>query len=194
MFTGLIRDVGTVEDVERTAEGMRLRIRGAVTGEVEEGDSVAVNGVCLTASAVDDGTFCADVMAQTLRQSSFAAAAPGTSVNLELPVRVGDPLGGHIVQGHVDGIGVVRECREEGRARVLRIEAPADPLRYLVPRGSIAVDGISLTVAEVDDAGFTVSLVPETLQRTTLGAAAPGTQVNLEVDVLAKYVERLVRR
>ena len=194
MFTGLIRDVGTVEDVERTAEGMRLRIRGAVTGEVEEGDSVAVNGVCLTASAVDDGTFCADVMAQTLRQSSLAAAAPGTSVNLELPVRAGDRLGGHIVQGHVDGLGVVRECREEGRARVLRIEAPWDPLRYLVARGSIAVDGISLTVADVDDAGFTVSLVPETLQRTTLGAAAPGTQVNLEVDVLAKYVERLVRR
>jgi riboflavin synthase len=194
MFTGLVADVGTVEEVQRTAHGMRLRIRGTVTREVRAGDSVAVNGVCLTASAVDDGTFCADVMTQTLRHSSFAAAAPGTAVNLELPLRANDRLGGHVVQGHVDGLGVVRERREEGLARVLRIEAPPELLRYVVARGSIAVDGISLTVADVNDDGFTVSLIPETLERTTLGAAGPGTQVNLEVDVLAKYVERLVRR
>ena len=195
MFTGLIQDVGTVEDVQRTAEGMRLRIRGAaVSGEVREGDSVAVNGVCLTASAVDDGAFCADVMAQTLRHSSLGAAAPGTSVNLELALRASDRLGGHVVQGHVDGLGVVRERRDEGFARLLRIEAPPELLRYVIERSSIAVDGISLTVAGVEEDTFTVSLIPETLQRTTLGEAAPGMRVNLEVDVLAKYVERLVAR
>lgn len=194
MFTGLIQDLGTIEDVQRTEEGMRLRIRGAVTGEVHEGDSVAVNGVCLTASAVDVGTFSADVMAQTLRQCSLAAAAPGTSVNLELPLRATDRLGGHVVQGHVDGIGVVIDWRDEGLARLLRIEAPPHLLRYVVERGSIALDGISLTVAEVAQDSFTVSLIPETLKRTTLGSARAGDAVNLEVDVLAKYVERLVAR
>jgi riboflavin synthase len=193
-FTGLIQAVGTVEDVERTDQGLRLRIRGAVTGEVHEGGSVAVNGVCLTARAVQDGAFSADVMAQTLRRCSLAAAAPGVSVNLELPLRAADRLGGHVVQGHVDGLGVVRERREDGFARVLRIQAPPDLLRYVVERGSIAVDGISLTVAELGDDSFTVSLAPETLERTNLGSAGRGTQVNLEVDVLAKYVERLVTR
>ena len=194
MFTGLIRDVGTLEAVERSDDGMRLRIRGAVSGEVHEGDSVAVNGVCLTASTVTDGSFCADVMAHTLRRSSLATAAPGASVNLELALRAGDRLGGHVVQGHVDGLGVVRAQHDEGFARRLGIEAPPEVLRYVVERGSIAVDGISLTVAGVQEDGFTVSLIPETLQRTTLGKAAPGTRVNLEVDVLAKYVERLVAR
>jgi len=194
MFTGLIQDVGTVEDVQHTQHGMRLRIRGAVVGDVEEGGSVAVNGVCLTASAVGDGSFSADVMAQTLRQCSLAAAAPGSSVNLELPLRASDRLGGHVVQGHVDGVGVVRDQRDEGFARLLRIAAPPHLLRYVVGRGSIAVDGISLTVAELGEEDFTVSLIPETLGRTTLGSAGPGTQVNLEVDVLAKYVERLVAR
>ena len=194
MFTGLIDHMGTVEHVARTAEGMRLRIGGVASGEVQDGDSVAVNGVCLTASAVDDGAFWAEVMAQTLRRSSLAAAAPGTSVNLELALRAGDRLGGHVVQGHVDGLGVVAQQRPEGFARLLRIEAAPEVLRYVVERGSIAVDGISLTVAEVDDDGFTVSLIPETLQRTTLGTAAQGTRVNLEVDVLARYVERLVAR
>ncbi len=194
MFTGLIQDLGTIEDVQRTEEGMRLRIRGAVTGEVHEGDSVAVNGVCLTASAVHGGTFSADVMGQTLRRSSLAAAAPGASVNLELPLRATDRLGGHVVQGHVDGVGVVLDRHAEGLARMLRIEAPAHLLRYVVERGSIAVDGISLTVAELGEESFTVSLIPETLERTTLGSTRPGDEVNLEVDVLAKYVERLVAR
>ena len=194
MFTGLIRQVGTVERVERTEEGVRLRIRGAVGGEVHDGDSVAVNGVCLTATSVEDGAFCTDVMADTLRRSSLAEAGPGARVNLELALRAGDRLGGHMVQGHVDGVGVVREQIDEGFARRLRIEASPEVLRYVVERGSIAVDGISLTVAGVDGDSFTVSLIPETLQRTTLGTAAPGTQVNLEVDVLAKYVERLVAR
>ena len=194
MFTGLISQVGTVEQVERTAEGVRLRIRGAVSGEVHDGDSVAVNGVCLTATSVEDGAFSADLMGQTLRRSSLGEAAPGARVNLELALRAGDRLGGHMVQGHVDGLGVVREQIDEGFARRLRIEASPDVLRYVVERGSIAVDGISLTVASVDEDSFTVSLIPETLQRTTLGTAAAGTQVNLEVDVLAKYVERLVAR
>lgn len=194
MFTGLIQDVGTVEEVQRTEGGMRLRIRGAVTSDVHEGDSVAVSGVCLTASAVKDGAFSADVMAQTLRQCSLAAATPGSSVNLELPLRATDRLGGHVVQGHVDGVGVVLELRGEGLARLLAIEAPPQLLRYVVERGSIAVDGISLTVAELGDEGFTVSLIPETLERTTLGATRAGDAVNLEVDVLAKYVERLVAR
>ncbi len=194
MFTGLIQDLGTIEDVQRTEDGMRLRIRGAVTGEVHEGDSVAVNGVCLTARAIQGATFSADVMAQTLRHCSLAAAAPGATVNLELPLRATDRLGGHVVQGHVDGVGVVLDRRDEGLARLLRIEAPPHLLRYLVERGSIALDGISLTVAELGEDSFTVSLIPETLERTTLGSTRPGDGVNLEVDVLAKYVERLVAR
>ena len=192
MFTGLIQDLGTVEDVEQTGDGMRLRIRGAVTGDLHEGDSVAVNGVCLTATAVDNGTFTADVMHQTLQTSSLRGVESGGRVNLELPLRATDRLGGHVVQGHVDGLGVVVEVVEEGFARRVRIGAAPELLRYLVERGSIAVDGISLTVAALDDDSFTVSLIPETLQRTSLGAAGSGTAVNLEVDVLAKYVERLV--
>jgi riboflavin synthase len=192
VFTGLIQDLGTVEDVEQTGDGMRLRIRGAVTGDLREGDSVAVNGVCLTATAVDNGTFAADVMLQTLQTSSLHGVESGRRVNLELPLRATDRLGGHVVQGHVDGLGVVVDVRDDGFARTLRIGAPPKLLRYVVARGSIAVDGISLTVAEAADDSFTVSLIPETLQRTNLGAADSGTSVNLEVDVLAKYVERLV--
>jgi riboflavin synthase len=194
VFTGLIQALGTVEDVEQTGDGMRLRIRGAVTGDLHEGDSVAVNGVCLTATAVDNGTFTADVMLATLQTSSLHGVESGGRVNLELPLRATDRLGGHVVQGHVDGLGVVLDVRDDGFARMLRIGAPAELLRYVVARGSIAVDGISLTVAEAADDSFTVSLIPETLQRTSLGAAGPGTNVNLEVDVLAKYVERLVAR
>ena len=194
MFPGLIRQVGTVEHVERTAEGLRLRICGAVSGEVEDGDSVAVNGVCLTAVGPGGGGFGADVMHETLRRSSLREVRPGARVNLELPLRAADRLGGHVVQGHVDGVGTVREQRDDGFARVVTIAADPALLRYVVEKGSIAVDGVSLTVAEVDDEGFAVSLIPETLERTNLGAARPGQPVNLEVDVLAKYVERLVNR
>ena len=194
MFTGLIQDLGTVEDVEQTGDGMRLRIRGAVTGDLHEGDSVAVNGVCLTAVEAEPDGFRADVMAETLRRSSLGPLAPGDPVNLELPLRAGAPMGGHVVQGHVDGTGTVDEVRDEGFARVVRIACDGDLLRYVVEKGSIAVDGVALTVASVDDTGFTVSLIPETLERTTLGTASPGRVVNLEVDVLAKYVEKLVVR
>jgi riboflavin synthase len=156
---------------------------------------VAVNGVCLTATAVDGESFATDVMHETLQRSTLRGVAAGAQVNLELAVRAADRLGGHIVQGHVDGVATVAGVREDGFARVLTI-APDDPalLRYVVQKGSISVDGVSLTVARIDDAGFDVSLVPETLERTTLGSAATGTRVNLEVDVMAKYVEKLLDR
>jgi riboflavin synthase len=194
VFTGLVQDLGTVTAVDATADGVRLAVRTALAGELALGDSVAVNGVCLTATDVSDGQFSADVMQETLRRSSLADAGEGRTVNLELPLRASDRLGGHVVQGHVDGVGSVRDVREEGFARVVTIAAPADLLRYVVDKGSIAVDGISLTVAEAGDDAFTVSLIPETLERTNLGSATPGQTVNLEVDVLAKYVEKLVRR
>jgi riboflavin synthase len=192
VFTGLIKDLGTVTAVDATAEGVRLGVRTKLAAEIGEGDSVAVNGVCLTATRIADGAFTADVMHETLRRSSLAEVNPGTPVNLELPLRPADRLGGHVVQGHVDGLGTIRESREDGFARVVEIAAPPELLRYVVEKGSIAVDGISLTVASVTDRTFTVSLIPETLERTNLGSAAPGQPVNLEVDVLAKYVERLV--
>jgi riboflavin synthase len=192
LFTGLVADLGTVDALEATDDGIRLRVRSPLAGELREGDSVAVNGVCLTATEVADGRFAADVMHETLRRSSLAGVAGGTRVNLELPLRAQDRLGGHVVQGHVDGVGAVRDAADDGFARVVTIDAPPDLLRYVVEKGSIAVDGVSLTVASVTADTFSVSLIPETLERTNLGAAAPGTPVNLEVDVLAKYVEKLV--
>jgi riboflavin synthase len=188
MFTGLVADLGHVEAVEQTAAGARLRIRTPLARELALGDSIAVNGVCLTATAIEGDAFAADVMHETLRRSKLA----GERVNLELPLRASDRLGGHVVLGHVDGTGEVRAVREEGFARVVTIAAPAELLRYVVEKGSIAVDGISLTVARVDDEGFDVSLIPETLERTTLGHAEEGTPVNLEVDIMAKHLEKLV--
>ena len=194
MFTGLVADKGTVTAVDATADGVRLAVETALAPEISEGDSVAVNGVCLTATTIADGRFTADVMHETLRRSSLAEVAEGAPVNLELPLRASDRLGGHVVQGHVDGLGTIREIREDGFSRVVEVAAPADTLRYVVEKGSIAVDGISLTVASVTDDSFSVALIPETLERTNLGAASPGQPVNLEVDVLAKYVEKLVAR
>ena len=156
---------------------------------------MAVNGVCLTATGIHGGAFAADVMHETLRRSSLAGVSDGARVNLELPLRAADRMGGHVVQGHVDGVGTVLETREDGFARVVVIgiaDGAPGLLRYVVEKGSIAVDGISLTVMEVGPESFSVSLIPETLERTSLGAAAPGTLVNLEVDVLAKYVEKLI--
>jgi riboflavin synthase len=192
MFTGLVADLGTVTAVAANDGGVRLAVRSRLAGELSEGDSVAVNGVCLTATAIADGHFSADLMHETLRRSSLAEVAEGTAVNLELPLRAADRLGGHVVQGHVDGLGTVREVAEDGFARVVEVAAPPELLRYVVEKGSIAVDGISLTVVSVSDDAFSVSLIPETLERTNLGSAAPGQPVNLEVDVLAKYVEKLV--
>ena len=194
IFTGLVETTGSVRSIERDGDaGVRLGVdAGPLAAELRSGDSVAVNGVCLTAVEVSDGGFRADVMAETLRRTSLGPLGEGNRVNLELPLRAGDRLGGHVVQGHVDGLGRVESVAEEGFARILRIAAPAELLRYVVEKGSIAVDGVSLTVSSVDDAGFTVSLIPETLERTTLGEAAPGRPVNLEVDVLAKHVEKLL--
>jgi riboflavin synthase len=195
VFTGLVMDLGEVGAVERTDDGVRLSVRTTLTSEVSPGDSVAVNGVCLTAVDVKDETFAADVMNETLNRSSLGAAGEGARVNVELPLRPADRLGGHVVQGHVDGIGTVARVEVDGFARRVRIE-PEDPaqLRYVVEKGSIAVDGVSLTVSALDDDAFEVSLIPETLERTNLGALEPRGVVNLEFDVLAKYVERLVAR
>jgi riboflavin synthase len=193
VFTGLVADLGTIAEVHSTTDGVRLAIESPLAGELSEGDSVAVNGVCLTAVGLCGDRFGADVMHETLRRSSLSEVTEGARVNLELPVKADDRLGGHIVQGHVDGVGAISETREDGFARVVTIAADPALLRYVVEKGSIAVDGVSLTVARVDGDSFDVSLIPETLERTNLGAARPGTPVNLEVDILAKYVEKLVR-
>ena len=192
MFTGLVQDLGDVAAVDATHDGVRLTVRTRLAGEIGEGDSVAVNGVCLTAVDIAPDAFTADVMQETLRRSSLGEATPGRPVNLELALRADARLGGHIMQGHVDGLGSVREVREDGFARWVTIAAPPELLRYVVEKGSIAVDGISLTVAAVDEESFSVSLIPETLARTTLGEARPGAPVNLEVDVMAKYAEKLL--
>ncbi len=192
MFTGLVESTGTVTSVEPDGDGARIEVATALAGELRAGDSVAVNGVCLTAVDAGADRFRADVMAETLRRSSLGPLAAGDAVNLELPVRAGARMGGHVVQGHVDGTGTVDEVRQEGFARVVRVACDPDLLRYVVDKGSIAVDGVSLTVASVDDGGFEVSLIPETLGRTSLATAEPGRVVNLEVDVLAKYVEKLI--
>jgi riboflavin synthase len=186
MFTGLVQATGTVVAIG----GGRLRVE-APGLDLREGDSVAVSGVCLTATEVAGHGFAADVVEETLSRSSLGALADGDSVNLELPLRPSDRLGGHIVQGHVDGVGAVESLGDDG---ALRVTASSELLRYVVEKGSIAVDGVSLTVAEVDDDGFSVALIPETLERTTLGRAEPGRPVNIEVDVMAKYVEKLVAK
>jgi riboflavin synthase len=193
LFTGLIADRGQVGSVNATADGVVLELHAPLAGELAPGDSIAVNGVCLTARASDEATFAADVMHETLRRTNLGQLIPGGEVNLELPVRADQRLGGHIVQGHVDGVGTVTAARPDGLATVLTVSAAPELLRYVVEKGSIAVDGVSLTVAGVDDAGFDVSLIPETIERTTLGSAGPGKRVNLEVDLLAKYVEKLAR-
>ncbi len=192
MFTGLVADLGEIAEIERSADGVLLHVRSRLAGELSEGDSIAVNGVCLTATAIDGDHFTADVMNETLRLSSLAEAGAGTAVNLELAMRLEDRLGGHLVQGHVDGVGRILDAVDDGFSRRITVEAPPQLLRYMVHKGSITVDGVSLTVAGMDDRSFTVSLIPETLERTTLGRAERGTTVNLEVDVLAKYVERLM--
>jgi len=192
VFTGLVQDLGTVTAVEQTPAGVRLVVETVLAAELSDGDSIAVNGVCLTAVDPIGTRFAADVMHETLRRSSLAGVEPGAKVNLELPLRAHDRLGGHIVQGHVDGLGTVEAVEEDGFARVVRIAAPPELLRYVVEKGSIAVDGVSLTVTAVDDEALAVSLIPETLERTSLGTAVPGRAVNVEVDVLAKYVEKLM--
>jgi riboflavin synthase len=194
VFTGLVQGVGSVAGIDRSDDGARITIATPLVPELNAGDSIAINGVCLTAVDLAGDSFVADAMNETLARSSLGDLASGCSVNLELPLRATDRLGGHVVQGHVDGVGEVLDQHDDGFARRIRIGAPAEVLRYVVEKGSIAVDGVSLTVTEVDDRSFTVSLIPETLERTTLGGIGAGRRVNLEVDVLAKYVEKLMVR
>jgi riboflavin synthase len=189
VFTGLVQDLGTVTAVDGSGDGTRLTVATGL--ELADGDSVAVNGVCLTATGVANGGFGADVMNETLRRSSLARLEAGSKVNLELPLRAADRLGGHFVQGHVDGVGGIWDMRDEGFSRVVTIGVPAELMRYVVEKGSIAVDGVSLTVSALGDDWLQVSLIPETLERTILGDVGVGQAVNLEVDVLAKYIERL---
>ncbi len=192
MFTGLVQGIGSVAGIERSDDGARVTIATPLVAELATGDSIAINGVCLTAVELDGDSFAADAMNETLARTSLGDLAPGSQVNLELPLRATDRLGGHVVQGHVDGLGSILDVTDDGFARRIRIGTGPEVLRYIVEKGSIAVDGVSLTVTEVDDRSFTVSLIPETLQRTNLGAVDTGRRVNLEVDVLAKYVEKLM--
>lgn len=196
MFTGIVEELGETVAVDDLGDAARLTVRGPqVTQDVANGDSIAVNGVCLTVASTSGDTFTADVMRETLNRSSLGALAPGTPVNLERSVRLADRLGGHLVQGHVDGTGTIISRTPAEHWDVVRIGLPPGPpdlARYVVEKGSVAVDGISLTIVSVSATWFEVSLIPETLKRTTLGAKQPGETVNLEVDVMAKYVEKLL--
>jgi riboflavin synthase len=192
VFTGLIEDVGAVESVDRTGDGARLRIRTGLAAELALGDSVAVDGCCLTATAVDAEGFETEAMNQTLQVTALGAVETGGRVNLELAMQAGDRLGGHIVQGHVDGLATVLAAEDDGFARRLRVELSPQLLHYVVDKGSITLSGVSLTVADLDDSWAEVSLIPETLERTNLGEAGPGSKINVECDIVAKYVERLV--
>ncbi len=193
MFTGIVEELGEVVAVDHGLDSARLAVRAAmVTGDAAPGASIAVNGVCLTVVEVADGTFTTDVMRETLQRSALGGLVAGSPVNLERAVRASDRLGGHIVQGHVDGVGMVIDRAPGDRWEVVRISLPAALSRYVVEKGSIAVDGVSLTVSGVGDGWFEVSLIPTTLGLTTLGQRQLGDAVNLEVDVIAKYVERLL--
>jgi riboflavin synthase len=192
MFTGIVRELGRVDDVERNEAGARLRISGAVASKLATGDSVSVEGACLTVAGLDGGAFEADVMNQTLSLTTLGELTAGDPVNLEPALRAGEPLGGHIVQGHVDGVAEVVSAADDGIARRLGVRVPDGLERYAVEHGSVTLAGVSLTVAAVDGDRLEVSLIPETLERTTLRAATEGKKLNLELDVLARYVERLL--
>ena len=193
MFTGLIAALGTVERLAEGSTSCRLTVRAPqLLSGVKIGDSIAVNGVCLTVVHLRGDTFTADVMPETVRRTTLHLLQPGDRVNLEKALRPTDGLDGHIVQGHVEGVGTIQQIISEGNARVYRIQAPGELLRYIVEKGSIAVDGISLTVTETDDSGFGVSLIPHTAKMTTLGYKSAGDAVNLETDILARYVEKML--
>jgi riboflavin synthase alpha subunit len=195
VFTGIVRERGRLVSRNGGADGAELVVEAPETAAAtHRGDSVALDGVCLTATDVSDGRIAFHAVPETLDRTTLAALEPGAEVNVEPALRAGEPLGGHYVQGHVDGVGRVAATTPEGDGVRLRVEAPPELLRYCVPKGSIAVQGVSLTIAELDDQGVEIALVPHTLAATTLAALRPGAEVNLEVDVLAKYVERLVAR
>ncbi|ARX82074.1 MULTISPECIES: riboflavin synthase [Streptomyces] len=193
MFTGIVEELGEVTAVENLGDASRFRLRGpVVTDGAKHGDSIAVNGVCLTVVEHEDDEFTADVMAETLDRSSLGVLVPGSKVNLERPTAVGDRLGGHIVQGHVDGTGTIVDRKPSDNWEIVKVSLPEGLARYVVEKGSITVDGVSLTVVDAGADYFTISLIPTTLALTTLGSKQPGDPVNLEVDVIAKYVERLL--
>ena len=193
MFTGIVREVGRVVEVDAGDAGATLRITAPETAaRTAVGDSVAIGGVCLTAESVEGETMRFHAVPETLSRSTLGGLQAGDGVNVEPALRAGEPLGGHIVQGHIDGLASVRAVEQEGDGVRVSFEAPPELLGYLVEKGSVTVDGVSLTVARLEEDVFAVALIPHTLSVTTLGALAPGAQVNLEVDVLAKYVERLV--
>ena len=195
MFTGIVRELGRIAAIDGTTDGSRIVVEAQETAQdASVGDSVAVNGVCLTVTDAANDTLAFDAVPETLRRSSLGALAPGERVNVEPALRAGEPLGGHYVQGHVDGIGEIRRTEPEGDGRRVWVDPPAELRRYVVEKGSVAVEGVSLTVAELDAEGFAVALVPHTLAVTTLGERGPGDRVNIEVDILAKYVERLLAR
>ena len=197
MFTGIVRERGRVVSAESNGGGGTLRLRIAAPRTAAQtglGDSVSIAGCCLTAVAVEDGELAFDAVPETIARTTLDGLAEGAEVNLEPALRAGEPLGGHYVQGHVDGVGRVRSLEREGEGARLRLDVPEDVLRYCVEKGSVAVDGVSLTVADVDEGGVGIALVPHTLRETTLSRLEPGDRVNLEADVLAKYVERLARR
>ncbi len=193
MFTGLVADLGEIAAIERGPDGARLRIATTLAPQLGGGDSVAVNGVCLTVTEHDERGFAADAMNQTLSLTTLGDLEPGSPVNLEPALRAGDPMGGHIVQGHIDGVGEVVGVTEDGFAHRVAIALGDDLIKYVVEHGSIALDGVSLTVAGLSGHSAEVSLIPETLERTTFGAAAPGRRINVEVDVIARYAERLLQ-
>ena len=193
MFTGIVAEVGRVVRREQTDRGRRLMIEApGITEDLEVGDSVAVNGICLTAVAVDPPGFQMEAVAETLARTNLGEAREGSSVNLERPVRLGGRLDGHVVQGHVDGVGVVLDIQPEGDSRRVALSVPEELERYLVFKGSVAVDGVALTVTAVAEGSFEVALIPHTLASTTLGSWKVGDKANIEVDILAKYVEKLL--
>ena len=193
MFTGIVEELGEVVAVEDLGQASRLHLRGPlVTSDAEPGHSIAVNGVCLTVVAAADGGFTADVMAETLHRSSLGALVPGSKINLERAVRLHDRRGGHVVLGHIDATGRLLEVHPGGQWTAVRVSIPVDLGRYVVEKGSITVDGVSVTVTAVGPDWFSISLIPTTLGRTTLGSKEPGDRVNLEVDILAKHVEKLL--
>jgi riboflavin synthase alpha subunit len=192
MFTGIVREIGKVVAIDRGPDGARLRVGAGLAGDVEPGDSVAVAGTCLTVAERADGAFSADVSGQTLSLTTLGELAEGAAVNLEPALRAGDPLGGHLVQGHVDGTAEIGAVRPAGDSTHLEIALSDALSRYVVEHGSVAVDGVSLTVARLGPSSFEVALIPETLARTTLGSAQAGDRVNVEVDVVGRYVERLL--
>lgn len=198
MFTGIVREVGTIESVARTSGGAKLRVGlGSLAADVAVGDSIAVSGACLTVSELSGGVAAFDAVEETLRRTTLGELAPGAKVNLEPPVRAGEPLGGHFVTGHVDGVATCRSRRDVGEGAEVFFEVPETEdtlLADVVEKGSVAVDGVSLTVAKLDRSGFIVALVPHTLRRTTLGSLKPGARVNVETDLLVKAVRRVISR